>query len=68
MYHYKLKSTLESSQKFGKCAVCKKHHTETFMQVEEKEFLSIETKKIELTQFRCRTIFGCKECLIKVRK
>lgn len=45
MYKYNLISTGESSQKYGNCDICKKHATEVFHLVEEKEYFNPITQQ-----------------------
>lgn len=68
-YHYRIRSTRDSSAKYGSCNICGQHASEVFLQIEEKEFFSEETNRTELTQFGCRTAaVGHEHCLLSVRK
>lgn len=58
---YRLSSTEGSSHKYGVCEECKKHVTEVFL-------ISIH-KEYQPNQFTHQgTIFGHKECLLKLVK
>lgn len=64
-YRYRIKSTGLSSARFGPCEVCKKHCSEVFHQVEQKEFVSVEKPgEISLTHYECWDYFGHEQCLI----
>jgi hypothetical protein len=67
-YQYKLISTGDNSNKYGNCEVCNKFCSEVFHQIEQREFLSPETGKIELTHYGCRDLFGHKDCLISKQR
>ena len=66
-HHYTLKSTNKSSVKYGNCEICHKPVSEVFYQKEEKEYVK-PNGDIGLTQESCNSMYGCKECLIKIRK
>lgn len=72
-YVYRIKSTGNSSAKFGPCEVCGKHCPEVFYQVEGQTFLTDELDecgagKICITYHECRNFFGHEECLIGARR
>jgi hypothetical protein len=65
-YRYRIKSTGESSAKYGACEVCGKHVSEVFYQVEEKFFRFPAGSG--WTQHDCRSYFGHRACLMDRRR
>ncbi|MDY4127609.1 hypothetical protein [Peptostreptococcus porci] len=61
-YRYILKSTNESSKKYGVCEVCGKHVSEVYHQIEERKYTG------GWTQHNCKNLFGHEECLKNIRK
>lgn len=59
-YRYRIKSTGQTSRKYGACEVCNKWASEVYVQAEFKCYAP-------LSFAYGRTIFGHCECLIKVR-
>lgn len=77
MYRYFLKSTNESSAKFGECQVCHKHASEVYIQSEQRSFVADEIDNqqagvpvgtILWTFAGCKTSLGHKECLESIRR
>jgi hypothetical protein len=65
-YRYRIKSTGESSKKFGVCEVCGKHVAEVHHQVEEQSF---EVDGVlNWTSRDCLNLFGHEECLVASRR
>jgi len=62
-YRYNLKSTGESSSRYGVCEVCKNNCTEVFYQVEEQEY-----QNNKWTRYDCHDLFGHEECLKSKQK
>lgn len=62
MYRYHIKSTNDSSAKFGPCEVCNKHVTEVFYQVEEKAMSHREGWMHQ------GGLFGHQQCLLNQRQ
>ena len=60
-YRYNLKSTGNSSIKYGKCEVCKQHATEVFRQSEEREYAPGKWSMSSID------LFGHEQCLISRR-
>jgi len=69
-YRYILKSTGNSSSKYGVCEVCGKYATEVFSQSEEKYYNIKHNEKIYegWTKHGCQDYFGHKECLESKRR
>ena len=65
MYRYNLKSTEDSSSKYGNCDICGKHATEVFHQMEERHYkIEHEGQIYEgWTKHNCNNYFGHRECL-----
>ena len=65
MYAYRLKSTGESSSKFGPCEVCNRHASEVFLQTEMLGFDNpLNPIGPSYTYYQARHgAFGHKECL-----
>jgi RNA polymerase-binding transcription factor DksA len=62
-YRYVLKSTNDSSMKYGVCEVCGQHVSEVFHQIEERHY-TIDSLNYEgWTQHDCNSYFGHEECL-----
>jgi len=61
-YRYKIKSWEASSAKYGPCQVCKKHCSEVFSQVEEKQYTN------GWTHYGCWDYVGHETCLINKRR
>lgn len=66
MKRYRLKSTDESSRKFGPCEVCGQHCTEVFYQVESELF--DDDGVTRETYHNCRNLFGHRTCLEGARR
>lgn len=81
-YRYRIKSTNDSSSKFGPCEVCGHHATEVFLQVEEQAY-QLDALDLEVlgahatpeeragkawTQYECKRYFGHEACLLSVRR
>lgn len=62
VYRYRLTSTGGSSAKYGPCEVCSEHASETFYQIEEKQYEG------GWTQHECKSLFGHKDCLCSHRR
>lgn len=60
-YVYRIKSTRNSSAKFGPCEVCGKACSEVFHQVEGRTF-DLDGR-IAITYHECKNRFGHEECL-----
>ena len=68
-YHYTMISTKDSSAKYGPCEICKKHCSEVFHQIEEREIEAAEEPgKTVLTHAGCWSYFGHENCLIGKRR
>ncbi|WP_252225324.1 MULTISPECIES: hypothetical protein [unclassified Clostridium] len=69
-YKYRLSSTGYSSNKYGNCKCCNNHTSEVFNQTEYNWDEDSEGNGIDKgwTTYKCQNLFGCKECLIKVRR
>lgn len=81
-YRYSLKSTGYSSDRYGKCEVCRKHSSEVFHQVEERKYDPNKAHIDDLledsavyqkldpgwTRNKCFDLWGHKECLISKRR
>lgn len=61
-YRYRLISTGESSQKYGKCEICGEHASEVFHQIEEKKYPQ------GWTHAECHDAFGHEKCLKNIRR
>ena len=61
-YKYRIKSTGDSSAKFGPCEVCGKHASEVFYQVEERKYTRYDDST-GWTRYECRDFFGHEKCL-----
>lgn len=66
-YKYRLTTTGNNSLKYGNCELCNTHSSETYMQTEEHYYCIDENHK-GYTRHNCNSYFGCKECLIKIRR
>lgn len=62
-YRYRLTSTGYSSSRYGNCAVCDKHTSEVFIQIEERFYTIASIGHSGWTQNGCFTLFGHQECL-----
>lgn len=63
-YVYRIKSTGNSSARFGPCEVCGKHVSEVFIQTEGKIY-----QPKEMTYYQCnKSLFGHEVCLIQQRR
>tara|TARA_R110000850_G_scaffold272792_1_gene408334 strand:+ start:154 stop:348 length:195 start_codon:yes stop_codon:yes gene_type:complete len=58
-----MKSTGESSQKFGDCQVCRKPASEVFYMTQMREYFNQLKKEFGVTQHDCFSKFGHKSCL-----
>ncbi len=67
-YRYRISSTGDSSEKYGKCQCCNKHASEMFQQVEEKIGYSHYLKRTCYGLTNNKNLFGHKECLEQTRK
>lgn len=65
-YVYRIKSTENSSTKFGPCEICGKACSEVFYQVEGKTF-DLDGQ-IAITYHECKNLFGHEACLIGARR
>jgi hypothetical protein len=61
MYAYRLKSTRDSSQKFGPCECCGKHVSEVFIQAEMR---ATEDGRYTYHGIEDTHVFGHRDCLI----
>lgn len=62
-YVYRIKSTGDSSAKFGPCELCGKHVSEVFLQTEGRIF-----EPNQVTHYKCKDWFGHESCLISQRR
>ena len=67
-YRYKLTSTGNSSDRYGKCEVCNENVSDVFVQTEERQFWNKWKQKISWTHDGCKALFGHKACLEKAQK
>jgi hypothetical protein len=67
-YVYRIKSTGSSSDRLGACAVCGKHASEVFLQVEGRIFKDATNNELSITYHKCRMRFGHRECLLTQRR
>lgn len=67
-YRYKLNNMNESSQKYGVCEVCGKHVSEVYHQIEERKYFDNIDQEYSYTQYKCKNLFGHKDCLISQRR
>lgn len=68
-YRYQLRSTGQSSSRYGTCEVCGEYCPDVFIQIEEVQYSLLPEEKNVIpeefawTHFGCHTLFGHKECL-----
>ena len=63
-YAYNLKSTGDSSDKYGPCEICHSHTSEVFAQSEMREY-----QAGQFTYHQCRPrSYGHESCLIGIRR
>lgn len=64
LYRYRLKSTGDSSARFGKCEVCDQYASDVFIQAEERQYWSVLKQDWGWTYHQCRPhLFGHEQCL-----
>jgi hypothetical protein len=67
-YRYHVKSTGDSSARYGPCEVCGKHASEVFHQWEERAYDNDRGEHSGWSRHNCRDLWGHKECLESQRR
>jgi len=68
VYRYRIRSTGDSSRKYGNCEICDQHASEMFIQVEERQYFNLGKSEQGWTQYKCKTSFGHYDCLVNGRR
>lgn len=70
VYVYRIRSTGETSAKFGACMVCAEYVSDVHLQVEGVTFMADhgDVEHLAVTHHECKTLFGHRECLVGARR